>query len=118
MKLIAKHSIKGLKPDGVYTLAGETFETDSASGQRLIDLGAAEESDEKSDDILVGALEGGAGGDAEQEKAAARLALIEKIKAAVDEAELAGLSGEVPADDEELVNAFDQRKEEITEPDH
>lgn len=43
MKLIALNRIKGLKPDGVYTEAGETFDAEEAPAAELIESGAAEE---------------------------------------------------------------------------
>lgn len=43
MKLRALNSIKGLKPDDEYTLAGEEFELDDIQAQNLLDLKAVEE---------------------------------------------------------------------------
>lgn len=110
MDLKAKNSIKGLKENGEYTLAGETFTTDKATGTRLVELGAAEE-------ITEGAAESET--EAQRlaaETAAARIELIANINKASSIEELKAL--EVPEDDHELVDLYEQRRDELTEPDH
>lgn len=42
MKLVALNRIKGLKPEGTYTEAGETFDAEEAQAEELITSGAAE----------------------------------------------------------------------------
>lgn len=42
MKLVALNRIKGLKPEGAYTEAGETFDAEQAQAEELIASGAAE----------------------------------------------------------------------------
>lgn len=42
MKLSALNRIKGLKPDGAYTEAGESFDADAPQAEELIASGAAE----------------------------------------------------------------------------
>lgn len=42
MKLAALNRIKGLKPEGAYTEAGEMFDAEEAQAEELIAAGAAE----------------------------------------------------------------------------
>lgn len=47
MRLVALNRIKGLKPDGAYTEAGEAFDAEEAQAEELIVSGAAETVDTK-----------------------------------------------------------------------
>lgn len=107
--LRALNSIRGIRKDGEYTKAGETFETDATTALELIAAGAAEELEAEET-----SPEPPAATDAEK-LAAARADLLAKIAIATAE-ELEEL--EIPEDDQELVEAAELRREELTEPDH
>lgn len=104
--LIAKNSIKGLKPNGEYTKAGEKFITDALTALELLAAGAAEEvagEDEGMKDPHTATM--------------SREDVLIMIRLATKET-LESLRAEIPEDDEELVEAFATREAELDELDH
>lgn len=118
MKLIALHSIKGLKPDDEYTYAGEAFDIDQEEGQRLIDLGSAIEEVEEEQGLTAAELEAEElrlRQEAEKADQDRRSRIYDFIQGAMTPLALERYKEEATAEGPGLIAAYEKRLAELAE---